>query len=220
VESGDVIGIRKFLKDYPGMSIVPSRGSSLVLKGVFSFSAMPKGRRNIIDSYQIQITIPDEFPRVIPTVTETMRKIPRDGKHHVNNSDGSLCMGSPLRLLQKIYEKPNLVGFSENCLVPYLYGASYKLQTGEEFPFGELSHGEMGILDDYMILFGLKTRDQVKKALILLGMKERIANKKNCPCECGKRLGKCLFRHKLNQYRKLATKSWFRDHLTNLGTGK
>lgn len=219
MESDDLIGIRKFLTDYPGMSLVPSRGSSLVIKGVFSFSAMPKGKRSITDSYQIKITVPDEFPHAIPTITEMTRKIPRDGKHHVN-PDGSLCMGSPLRLLQKISENPNLVGFSENCLVPYLYGVSYKLQIGEEFPFGELPHGEKGILDDYLILFGLKTTGQVKQALILLGMKERIANKQSCPCDCGQRLGKCSFRHKLNQYRKLATRSWFRDHQARMGTGK
>ncbi len=207
------------MTNYPGMSLVPSRGSSLVIRGVFSFSAMPKGKRSIVDSYQINITVPDEFPRAIPTVTETTRKIPRDGKHHVN-PDGSLCMGSPLRLLQKISEDPNLAGFSEKCIVPFLYGVSYKLQTGEEFPFGELPHGEKGILDDYLILFGLKTTDQVKQALTLLGMKERIANKQSCPCDCGQRLGKCSFRHKLNQYRKLTTRSWFRDHRARMGTSK
>lgn len=201
------------------MSLVPSRGSSLVIKGVFSFLATPKGRLSITDSYRIKITVPDEFPRAVPTVTETTRKIPRDGKHHVN-PDGSLCMGSPLRLLQKISENPNLVGFSKNCLVPYLYGVTYKLQIGEEFPFGELPHGEKGILDDYLILFGLKTTDQVKQALILLGMKERIANKQSCPCDCGQRLSKCSFRHKLNQYRKLATRSWFQDHQARIGISK
>lgn len=211
-----MIEIRKFLKDYPGMAIVPAKSSALGLKGVFTFSATPKGRRTINDSYHIQITIPDDFPRAIPTVTETVRKIPRDGKHHVN-PDGSLCMGAPLRLLQKIYEKPTLVGFSENCLVPYLYGVSYKLQTGEEFPFGELAHGDQGILDDYMILFGLKTKDQVKQTLKLLGTKERIANKNSCPCNCGKRLGKCTYRHKLKQYRNYASRPWFRDHLASLG---
>jgi hypothetical protein len=219
VESEDLIGIRQFLTDYPGMSLVPSRGSFLVIKGVFSFSGTPKGKRSIVDSYQIKITVPDEFPHAIPTVTEMARKIPRDGMHHIN-PDGSLCMGSPLRLLQKISEKPNLVGFSENCLVPYLYSVSYKLQVGEEFPFGELPHGEKGILDDYLILFGLKTTDQVKQTLMLLGMKERIANKQSCPCDCGLRLGKCSFRHKLSQYRKLATRSWFRDHRARMGISK
>ncbi len=202
------------------MSLVPSRGSSLVLEGVFSFSGMPKNKLSITDSYQIRITVPEKFPRAIPTVVETVRKIPLDGEHHVNNSDGSLCLGSPLRLLQKIYENPSLVGFSENCLVPYLYGASHKLQTGEDFPFGELRHGDKGIIDDYLVLFGLKTADQMKQALLLLGIKERIANKKTCPCGCGQRLGKCSFRQKLNRYRKLASRSWFRDHQAKLGAGK
>ena len=210
-----MIEIREFLKDYPGMTIMPSKGSDMVLKGIFKFSATPKGMRTIADLYQILISVPEDFPRAIPTVTETGRKIPRDGKHHVN-PDGSLCMGSPLRLLQKIYEKPTLVGFSENCLVPYLYGASDKIQTGEEFPFGELAHGDEGILDDYINLFGLKTKDQVKKALKLLGMKERIANKNSCPCNCGQRLGKCTFRYKLNRHRNYASRSWFREHLANL----
>lgn len=219
MKSDDKIGIRQFLKDYPGMALAPSRDSSLVLKGVFSFTAMPKGSHSITDSYQIQIAIPDEFPRAIPAIKETIQKIPRDGNHHVN-FDGSLCMGSPLRLLKKLFEKPNLVGFSENCLVPYLYGVSYKLQTGKVFPFGELPHGDKGILEDYMVLFGLKKGDQVNQTLILLGMKERIANKKFCPCGCGHRLGKCSFRQKLNHYRKLASKSWFRGHQAELGAGK
>lgn len=215
----DEVEIRQFLKDYPGISLAPQRGATLVLEGIFSYTAMPRGGISITDSYQIQISVPDEFPRAIPKVIEVAKKIPRDGKHHVN-PDGTLCMGSSLRLLQKIYEKPTLVGFAETCLVPYLYGASYKLQTGQEFPFGELAHGDQGILDDYMNLFGLKTKDQVKKALVLLGLKERIANKSACPCNCGMRLGKCDFRHKLNQYRNIASRSWFRVHIKNLGTGK
>lgn len=218
MESENVIEIRKFLKDYPGMAIVPSKSSALVLKGVFTFKATLKGRMTITDSYQIQIAISDKFPRTIPTVTELSRKIPRDGKHHIN-PDGSLCMGSPLRLLQKIYEKPTLVGFAENCLVPYLYGVSYKVQTGNDFPFGELAHGNEGIFNDYMVLLGLKTKDQVRQALMLLGMKKHIANKNKCPCNCGKRLKKCKFRDKLNQYRKFAPRTWFQNHLANLCVG-
>jgi hypothetical protein len=215
VESENVIEIRKFLKDYPGMAIVPSKSSALVLKGVFTFKATLKGRMTITDSYQIQIAISDKFPRTIPTVTELSRKIPRDGKHHVN-PDGSLCMGSPIRLLQKIYGKPNLVGFSESCLVPYLYAVSYKLQTGEDFPFGELDHGNPGIIDDYMVLFGLNTQEQVMWTLTLIGMKRRMANKKVCPCKCNFRLGKCAFRYKINGFRNMAPRSWFKKQVLQL----
>jgi len=110
-------GLRQFLKDYPGMSILPSRGNDTVLEGVFSFSAHPKNGTEIRDAYNMRIVVPATFPRNIPEVIETGRRIPRDGKHHVNRDD-TLCMGSPLRLLWEISKKPDMVGFAENCLVP------------------------------------------------------------------------------------------------------
>ncbi len=211
--------IREFLKDYPGMSLVPQRDGSFVLEGKFSFLAVAPNGLSITDTYRIEIRVPEEFPRAIPKVIELAQKIPRDGKHHVNY-DGTLCMGSALRILQKINEKPTLVGFAEKCLVPYLFGASYKMLFGKDFPFGELSHGDQGILDDYMDLFGLKTKEQVKKALKLLELNEHEANKHICPCNCGMRLGQCDFRHKINRYRNLASRDWLREHLNNLGAGK
>lgn len=200
------------------MSLGPSRDSSIVLKGVFSFSAKFNGGTEITDSYQLEIAIPAVFPRAIPIVKEIGRRIPRDGKHHVNR-DNTLCLGSPLRLMQKISEKPSLVGFSEKCLVPYLYAVSNKLQNGGGFAFSELAHGESGIIVDYLDLLGLKKREQVINALKLLGVKRRIANKKPCPCECGRRLGRCSFHRKLNSYRNITPRSWFRAHASNIGAG-
>jgi len=218
VNSSAVQGVWQFLKDYHGMSLGPSRGAAMVLKGTFSFSATPKGGKKITDSYQIEITIPAAFPRVLPSAKENGEKIPRNGKYHVN-SDKTLCLGSPLRLLHKIAINPTLVGFAENCLVPYLYAVSNKLQNGEEFPFGELAHGEKGIIEDYLGIFRFKTRSQVNNALILLGTKRRIANKQPCPCECGRRLGGCPFHRTLNDYRKMTSRSWFKTHQNNLGAG-
>lgn len=200
------------------MSLGPSRGPAKILKGTFSFSAAPRGGKKITDSYQVEIIIPAAFPRVLPSVKETGGKIPRDGKYHVN-LDETLCLGSPLRLFHKISIKPTLVGFAEHCLVPYLYAVSNKLQNGEEFSFGELAHGEKGIIEDYLEIFRFKTRSQVDNALILLGTKRRIANKQPCPCKCGRRLGGCPLHSTLNDYRKLASRSWFKNHQKNLGAG-
>ena len=200
------------------MSIEPSRDSFIILKGVFSFRAKPAGGKEITDSYELEFTVPSAFPRAIPIVKEIGRKIPRDGKYHVN-SDNTLCLGSPLRLMQKISAKPSLVGFSEKCLVPFLYAVSNKLQNNGRFVFSELAHGKPGIIFDYLELFRLKKREQVINALRLLGVKRRIANKKPCPCECGWRLGKCLFHRKLNIYRNMAPRSWFRVHASNIGGG-
>jgi hypothetical protein len=204
----DPYGVKQFSEDYPGMRITPSRGSSMIMRGVFSFTAAPEGGQKISDHYQIEIEVPDAFPHALPTVKETGRRIPRDRKHHVND-DGTLCLGSPLRLLHLISIKPNLTGFAENCLVPYFYALTNKLNNGGNFLFGELDHGEKGIVDDFKDLFGLQTRTQVNAALKLLAMRRRVANKNNCPCGCGRRLGKCPIHRKLNVFRKLVPRSWF-----------
>jgi hypothetical protein len=217
VKPNDTFGVSQFLRDYPGMSLAPARGSKIVLWGTFSFSAKPKGGKEISDAYELEITINSDSPTVIPSVKETSNRIPKDVEHHVY-SDDTLCLGSPLRLLEIISKKPNLVGFSENCLVPYLYAVSKKLQNGGDFVFSELDHGVSGIFDDYMDLFGLKKRSQVIQALRILGIKQRIANKKLCPCGCGLRLGKCSFNKRINKYRRLAPLSWFRAQASILTT--
>jgi len=207
----DPYGIRQFSKEYPGMRLAPSRGPFTNLKGVFSFTAVSEGGQKITDHYQIEIEVPDAFPHALPTVIETGGRIPLDGIYHVND-DRTLCLGSPLRLLYFISIKPTLSGFAENCLVPYFYALSGKLKNGGKFLFGELAHGEKGIIDDYQDLLGLQTRTQVNAALKLLAMRRRVANKNNCPCGCGRRLGKCSFHRKLNVFRKLVPRSWFSKH--------
>lgn len=214
----DLYGVTQFLHDYPWMTIEPSRGADLILKGKFDFKANIEKRPEIVDSYSLWISVPSGFPQALPEVKELDRKIPRDGKHHVNPDD-TLCLGSPLRLLKKVNAKPNLTGFAEDCLVPFLYAISHKLLYGGDFIFSELPHGEEGILDDYQKLFDLTNSIQVKLAIKLLGMKKRLANKHPCPCGCDKRLGKCVFHLKLNKYRTMASRTWFKKHFITLGSG-
>lgn len=212
----DRYDIANFLKDYPGMVTRPCRDIRILLRGTFTFCATPVVGAKICDAYELEIEVPASFPRGVPKVKELSRKIPRDGKHHVNPDD-TLCLGSPLRLLKKIAECPTLPGFAEKCLVPFLYAVSKKLLNGGELAFSELAHGEKGVVDDYMELFGLRSAEEVIRALELAGMKRRIANKRPCPCKCGRRLGCCSFHNKLNQFRGLAPRSWFKMHRRDLG---
>lgn len=210
-------GILEFLKDYPGMAIGPSRGNDITINGIFKFRAAVMGLPEIEDSYSLSIAIPDKFPLQLPSVQEIGGKIPRDQKHHINPDD-TLCLGSPLRLFKKLNNNnnPNVITFAEECLVPYLYAISYKIQNGGSFVFGELAHGQKGVIDDYVDLFGLQTREQVIYALRLLGVNKRLANKQVCPCKCGNRLGVCRFNKILNEYRRIAPASYYREQLRNI----
>lgn len=207
-----------FLSGYPGMTVSPITEGAVTLTGSFSFSATPENHPRITDTYRLKIIVSLDFPTSMPDVYELDRKIPRDDKHHVNGDD-TLCLGSPLRLRWKLNQKPTVVGFAEECLVPYLYSISHKLKYGT-FPFGELDHGEPGIIADYTELLRVPTKDQVRYSLYLLGKKKRHANKKLCPCGCGIRLGACRYHFHHVRIRKLAQPSWFRHHLSTLGAGK
>ncbi|WP_316348108.1 hypothetical protein [Desulfuromonas acetoxidans] len=207
--------LSQFLSDYPGMSTAPYSDAGVCLRGKFRFKADVKGGNEVEDFYKLEIVIPHKYPLALPRVKEIGGKIPRDGNFHIN-PDGTLCLGSPLRLLKKIYSATDFNVFIDKCLVPYLYAVSYKLMHGGKFVFGELAHGDQGIVDDYSDMLGLQERHQIAQSLRLLGMKKRIANKKTCPCGCGKRLGACSFHHKLNAFRDMAPMSWFRAHAMDL----
>lgn len=210
-------GLSQFLLDYPGMSTSPCSVPGVCLRGNFRFKANESVGGEIVDSYKLEIIVPSKFPQALPEVKETGDKIKRDGNFHVN-PDGSLCLGSPLRLLRKVHSAPSLTGFVDQCLIPYLYAVSYKRMHGGDFIFGELAHGSQGIVDDYSVMLGVNKRQQVIEALQLLGIKKRIANKKLCPCGCRRRLGSCPFHHKLNELRKMAPVSWFRKHKLIINT--
>ncbi len=177
------------------------------------FGAYHAKEGEIHDSFALQIDVPKAFPKDLPKVRETEGRIPQTGDYHVNQDDRTLCLGSPLSLLLKISKSPTLSGFAENCLVPYLFAISRKLKSGGSLPFGELAHGSKGMLADYIHLFGLKRPEQARYAFQLLGMKKRRANKLLCPCGCGIHLGRCKF----NEFRSLASRSWFRRACQSMG---
>lgn len=212
MRSGQIPGLTEFLVDYPLMVARPSADGILVVKGCFAFGAEHDAAGAIQDSFTLEICFPGVFPQALPNVKEIGGRIPRTVDFHVN-SDGSLCLGSPLRLLKLLSAQPTIIGFAESCLVPYLYAMSHRLRTGA-FPFGELPHYAEGMLADYMALFRLKHPEQARRALRLLGLKKRRANKLPCPCECGRRTGRCKFNEQLREFRSLASRRWFRGQYT------
>jgi len=175
LEKFEAYGVQEFLSDYPLMTIKPGTGDNLELEGIFQFVADSKYGQRIVDRYSIRISVPNSFPKAVPVVRETDRKIPRDGQHHVNPDD-TLCLGSPIRLLKTISVNPTLTGFAEKCLVPFLYAISVKMSGGGNFILGELPHGTSGILSDYQNIFRLKSHEQALYAIRLLTMKKRIGH--------------------------------------------
>ncbi len=106
---------------YPGLYPPINISDFWVISGLLDFTAKYQGI-SIKDKYQIEILIPITNPLHIPFAREIGGRIPMDFHH----STEGLCLGEPGRVIQKFNEEPTLLGFINNCLIPYLYNFSYK----------------------------------------------------------------------------------------------
>jgi len=198
--------IGELLEAYPGLRVQPIVNGQIRLSGALAFGAETNGHERIDDTYEVEISVPYGFPRHLPRVRETGGRIPKD--FHTNH-DGCLCLGSPARLHLELKKAPTLPGFVKSCLIPYLYGYSYREKHGR-LPFGELEHGMKGIRNDFAALFGVASEQAAKEMVRLAGMKKRVANKQPCPCGSRRRLGKCHNRV-VHRLRNQLGRKFFRD---------
>lgn len=203
--------VDELLEKYSGLRLTPTRSQGLKLAGPIAFTAQPRDLGPITDEYHVEISVSPEFPRAVPAVRETAKRIPPS--YHTL-TDGTLCLGSPMRLRMIASESRSLTRFVDRCVIPYLYGRSYFEKHGT-MPFGELAHGDDGILQDLAAIFGVNGRADPGEFVRLAALRRREANKHSCPCGSGRRLGRCHNR-RVNHLRGRLGRSWFRASLASL----
>lgn len=194
------------------MRLVELNSQRVVIDGEYEIDAQMKGFEPILDTYQLQVVFPADYPRSLPIVRESERRIPRTADYHTYK-DGSFCLGSDIKLKSILFEYPAVTKFVEKILDPFLYAVTYKVKH-DIYPFGDLDHGEDGLIDDYEQLFNVKEKAAVLLVLAALGKRKREANKLPCQCGCRRRIGKCDFRFSLQRWRLLDRRRWFREHLS------
>lgn len=198
------------------LRIVELNASKAVLQGDYKINAQMKGKELITDSLRLRIEIDENFPEILPKVIDIGGRIPKSQDHHTYD-DGSFCLGGDIVLKARISDDPTIGNFLYKCVDPFLYSVLYNLEH-KEFPYGDLEHGESGLIACYELFFNVKGKKAVLETLRLLGKKKREANKLLCPCRCGLRVGRCKIHHKLNSLRKIASRRWYMNHLVTYFT--
>lgn len=188
------------------MRLVDCTDDQAILEGEFKVNAQQEGHSHIEETVFLRIEVNSNFPEVLPRVINPDQRLPRSIDNHVY-SDGSFCLGSELVLKYKIRNSPTIGNFLEECVEPFLYSVFHFLQY-KTFPYGDLAHGVNGLIADYEDFFGVRGSGAVLSALNLLTIRKRIANKRRCPCGCGLRVGRCRLHVRLNDLRKVASRSW------------
>ncbi len=203
--------LHEFLSFNPKLRIAEFCDECVVLEGEYDFKAQMRGYEVIAKTFSLKVIFPRAYPRKLPSVIDTSDFFPRDSKYHTYK-DGSFCLGSDLKIKSILFRDQTASAFFRKIVDPFLYAVTYRI-THNEFPFGELEHGEDGLIDDYEKLFEVKGKASVLKALEALGKRKREANKLACPCNCGLRLGRCDYRFFINKFRDIDRRRWFRSHL-------
>jgi hypothetical protein len=197
------LGLAKLLYEQPGLRVAPTASEELVLRGDVSFEATGPDGTVIVDHYSVELIVPADLSRTLPTARETGGRIP-DDFHKL--SGGHLCLGAPTELRLRLTLEPTLDEFVNRIVIPYLYGHSYFERHGR-MPFGELPHGKVGIRYYLCGLFRAPGSARPEEFVRLASMKRRQANKRPCPCASGKRLGKCHNRA-VNRFRDKYGRRW------------
>lgn len=170
---------------YPRLRLTQDEKGLFVVRGELDFSASFEDVY-IEDSYSIEIVLPRNYPDISPRIFESNKRIPPN--YHMFE-DGSLCLGAPVAVRKTFYQTPTLIGFVENNVIPYFYRYSYKCEYGG-YPFGELSHGLIGIREFYQEHFNVDKPEIILRLLEILA-KNIYRGHHNCPCLSGKKVRDC-----------------------------
>ncbi len=207
----DAFGLEDFLAAHPRIRILEINDARLVLAGEYYLKAQFPGSQLVERTYRLKLVYPRDYPAKLPAVIDEEKYFPRNQEYHTYG-DGSCCLGSELKIKSLLKDNLSLSAFFEKIVDGFLYAVTHRIEYGN-FPYGELAHGEQGLVDDYGEMFGVSGKQAVMRALQALGKRKREANKLPCPCGCGLRSGRCDYRFVLNGFRNIERRRWFRQHL-------
>ena len=183
------IGLEAFLSAYPNIRLVDVHADKVELQGEHQLKAQLAGSQFIERTFSLRIVCPSDYPKTLPVVYDIAGYFPRNQDFHIYY-DGSFCLGSDLKIKSVLKDNSSLTAFFEMVVVRFLYAVSHRIEFGS-FPYGELDHGEKGLIDDYSEMFRVNSKASVLLVLKALGLRKRSANKLLCPCGCGHHLGLC-----------------------------
>lgn len=170
---------------YPGLALTQNDSGLWTISGDLRFRATFQ-ETTIEDMFAIELLLPTDYPASPPSAAETGGRIPIDF-HKL--TDGSFCLGTPLEVRMKFGKTKRLLPFVEDQVVPYLFSFRY-FQDHGKMPYGEFSHGGMGILESYQTLLSAENRTAVLELLKTLAY-DNYRGHQSCPCGSGARLRHC-----------------------------
>lgn len=149
----DALELEDFLAAHPRIRILEINDARLVLAGEYHLKAQFPGSQLVERTYRLKLVCPRDYPAKLPAVIDEEKYFPRNQEYHTYG-DGSFCLGSELKIKSLLKGNLSLSAFFEKIVDGFLYAVTHRIEYGN-FPYGELAHGEQGLVDDYGEMFGI-----------------------------------------------------------------
>ena len=156
------------------------------IQGTFIMDASHNGV-HFVEEYYIKI---DLVNYEAPFITETGGHISKKYPHKY--CDNGLCLGITTEILMKCCTNNifDLFIWFEDFVIPYFFSYEYYNLTGE-YPVGERSHGNQGILEYYMDIFNLQNINQAYHFIKYASTLKQYRGHFLCPCGSMKKIRNC-----------------------------
>lgn len=175
--------VQSALLQYPKLKLLKT-GDAYSIQGEWDVF----GETKFIRSYQIRIHIPDDYPQEVPRVFEIGGEIQPIPDRHIN-PDSSACLFAPPQRWEKWPPRLGMKEFLDGPVREFFFSQAY-FELEKEWPFGEWQHGNVGVVEYYLLKLGLRSVRQLKELLQYLPYSSAPRQWK-CPCNHDKRLKNC-----------------------------
>lgn len=152
-----------------------------------SFPVVHEGQE--IDRFQIEVSIPEKFPREIPIAYEKTHRVPIDPNWHVFNG-GGLCTVVPEEWLLNPKSK-SVIAYLDGPLRNYFINHALA-EAKQSRAMGERAHGPAGLLEAYGEMVGTTEAKPILRYLEYCAAK-KVKRHWPCPCGSSKRVVDCHF---------------------------
>jgi hypothetical protein len=195
---------------YPSLHLFIDPDGSATVRGTFPVRSA-QGR--VLDRYQVSIELLADYPKSLPVVRETGGQIPWKADFHVD-PDGKACVLLPDDRWRCFPEGAPFRQFLDGPLHDFFLGHSL-VALGEDWPFGEWSHGADGVYEYYRELLQTDDADTVRRFLFVLA-KLNLKRHWDCPCGSGRKIARCC-RARIRDLRTKIPPAIARSALERLG---
>lgn len=200
-----------FFKKYPQLSIKSDGLDSITLSGSIKVFRAHNGF-TVNKLYTLDIVIPIGS-NVLPYVLDTGNHIDSQYPHYYATSK-QFCLETDSRIALRFIDGFSLVDWVDEFVEPYYFSYEYYQRFGE-FPFGERSHGTLGVLESYQDYFSANDIAQAYNILTFV-CNSPYRGHQPCPCGSKRKLRNCHGKKILTVYQNPAIMRLIKEDYPNI----